>query len=123
MVYLPAGRQARKSQKEMYYVYILQSLKTKEFYKGLTDNFDRRLNEHLKEKSNWAKNKLPLKLIHVEICTDRLEARKLEKFFKSGYGREIIEELAGVVEWQTRGSQKPVSFKLMRVRLPPPVQF
>ncbi len=98
MVYLPAGRQARGSQKQMYYLYVLQSLKTKEFYKGLTDNFDRRWDEHLKGDSNWAKNKLPLRLIHVEICEDRLEARKLEKFFKSGYGREIIEELAEVVE-------------------------
>ena len=93
---LPAGRRA--GLKKMYYVYVLQSLKTKEFYKGLTDNFDRRWDEHLKGKSNWAKNNLPLKLIHVEICTDRLEARKLEKFFKSGYGREIIEELAEYYE-------------------------
>ncbi len=99
MVDLPAGRQARKSQKPMYYVYILQSIKTGEFYKGLTDNFERRLDEHQKGKSNSTKNKLPLRIIHVELCKDRVGARKLEKFFKSGYGREIIRELSAVVEW------------------------
>ncbi len=83
----------------MYYVYILQSLKTEEFYKGITDNLNRRVAEHLRGKSNSTKNKLPLKLIHVEVCSSRIEARKLEKFFKTGYGREIIEEIGAVVEW------------------------
>lgn len=36
---------------------------------------------------------LPIELVHVEICQNRIEARKMEKYFKSGYGREIIEEL------------------------------
>jgi putative endonuclease len=83
----------------MFYVYVLQSLKTKEFYKGLTDDIDRRLHQHFSGYSHSTKNKLPLKLIHVEICQDRLETRHLEKFFKSGFGREIISELAEVVEW------------------------
>lgn len=97
---IPACRQAgARVSKIMYYVYVLQSLKTREFYKGLTDNFDRRLSEHLKGKSNSTRNKLPLRIVHVEICKNREEARKLEKFFKSGYGREIIEEIAGMVEW------------------------
>ena len=36
------------------------------------------------------------------------EARKIEKYFKSGFGREIIHEVAEVAEWQTRRSQKPM---------------
>ena len=78
----------------MYFVYILKSLKTEEFYKGLTDDLSRRLKEHMNGKCNSTKDRLPLKLIHVEVCSTREEARKLEKFFKSGYGREIIKELA-----------------------------
>lgn len=77
----------------MYYVYIIKSLKTKEFYKGQTDNLDRRLNEHFTGRTKFAKNKLPLQIVHVELCENRMEARKLEKYFKSGYGREIILEL------------------------------
>jgi len=91
---LPAGRQARRF-RTMFLVYILQSLKTKEFYKGLTNNLNRRLKQHFDGKAYSTKNKLPLKLIHVEFCNTRQEARKLEKFFKSGYGREIIEEISG----------------------------
>src|SRR3989338_3276777 len=89
----PAGRQARSSQKHMFFVYILQSLQSGEFYKGLTDNIDRRINEHLNGKVNSTRLRLPLKLVHVEICITRGQARKMEKFFKSGYGREIIKEI------------------------------
>ena len=107
MVYQPAGRQARRSQKLMYYVYVLQSLKTGKFYKGLTDNLERRLLQHFKGECPSTKKMLPLHLVHVELCSSRVEARQKEKFFKSGYGREIIKEIAeelkaGVAEWYTR---------------------
>lgn len=98
MVDLPAGRHA-VFRKDMYYVYILKSLRTGEFYKGLTSDLDRRLQEHLSGKSFSTKSMQPLKLIYVEICQSRDEARKKEKFFKSGFGREIIHELAEVMEW------------------------
>jgi len=78
----------------MFYVYVIQSLKTGEFYKGLTNNINRRLKNHLSGKVNFTKNKLPLKLIHAEMCNNREKARKMEKFLKSGYGREIIKEIA-----------------------------
>jgi putative endonuclease len=77
----------------MYFVYILRSVKTGEYYKGLTDNFERRLHEHEIGKSLTTKWRLPLEIVHVELCEMRKEARKLEKYFKSGAGREIIEEL------------------------------
>ena len=94
MVDLPAGRQARTAQVRMtFFVYIIQSLKTGEFYKGLTNNIDRRLSDHLSGKSNWGKIKLPIRVVHVEMCSTRQEAREMEKYFKSGFGREIIREL------------------------------
>ncbi len=86
----------------MFYVYVLLSLKTGEFYKGLTKDIDRRIKEHFLGKTPFSKNRLPFMLIHVEICINRNEARKLEKFFKSGYGREVIKEIAGVAERYTR---------------------
>ena len=56
--------------------------------------------QHLKGKASSTKNKLPLVLIHVEICPNRQEARRMENFFKSGFGREIIDEIyAQVVKW------------------------
>lgn len=77
----------------MWYVYILQSIEKKTFYKGITDNLDRRLQQHLQGQSATTRNMLPVKLVHVELCETRVHARKLEKFFKSGYGREILKEL------------------------------
>ena len=82
----------------MFYVYILQSLKNGQVYKGFTSSLNRRLDEHMKGKCLTTKKLLPLELIHVEICDNRLEARILEKFLKSGYGREIIKEIAQVVK-------------------------
>ena len=85
----------------MWYVYILYSYKYKAFYKGLTRNLDNRLKRHFAGKEQTTKKMLPLELLHVELCKSRVEARKLEKFFKSGYGREIIIELfshAGVAK-------------------------
>ncbi len=82
----------------MYFVYVLKSIKTGNFYKGLTNNLDRRIEEHSSGKSPTTKTQLPLVLIHVEECLTRAEARDLEKYFKSGYGREIIAEIAEVVE-------------------------
>jgi putative endonuclease len=77
----------------MYYVYVLKSLKTGQYYKGLTDNISRRLNQHFSGKSPTTKYYLPVELVHVEICDNRSEARKVEKYFKTGIGREIIKEL------------------------------
>lgn len=101
---LPAGRREglKTYSEKMFYVYVLQSLKTGVFYKGLTDNIDRRLKEHESGKSPTTKRLLPVKLVYVEICDNRQAARELEKYFKSGFGREIIKEIAEVAERYTR---------------------
>lgn len=78
----------------MYYVYILKSLKTGELYKGLTANVDQRLKSHLAGKTKSTRIRLPVELMHVEICNTRQDARKLEKYFKTGNGRELIREIA-----------------------------
>ena len=97
---VPACRQAGNGRhKSMYFVYIIQSELTGEFYKGLTVNINRRLDEHNSAQTVSIKNKRPFTLVHVHICESRLEAREWEKFFKSGIGREVIKELAGMVEW------------------------
>lgn len=80
---------------ENYFVYIIKSEKDKKFYTGITNNIERRLKQH--DKGNIATvstlNRGPFQLMHVEIVTNRLEARELEKYFKSGTGREVRDEI------------------------------
>lgn len=79
----PAGRQA--STIEYVVCLYLQNINSKVFYKGLMNDFDRRLKQYLSGRNQATRKMLPLRLVHVEICGSRLEARKLEKFFKSGF--------------------------------------
>jgi putative endonuclease len=94
MAAVPACRQAG-SRKQMWYVYILKSIKFQRYYIGLSDDVDRRFLEH---NNGWVKKTKfykPFRLAHVEITDNRQEARQLEKYFKSGYGKEIIKEIDG----------------------------
>ncbi len=82
----------------MYYVYIIKSLNKNYFYTGLTKNIEDRLLRHTKGREKTTRYYARFRLIHVEVVKDRKEARKMEKYFKSGFGREIIKEIAGVAE-------------------------
>lgn len=78
---------------KQWYVYILKSINHNKHYVGLTDNVDRRFFEHNKGWVNKTRRYRPYQLIHVELTNNRKQARELEEFFKSGYGREIIKEI------------------------------
>jgi len=74
----------------MYYVYILLSEKDGKFYTGSTNDLKRRFNEHNSGQVDSTKNRLPMKLIYYEACIDEIDARKREKFLKSGMGKRYI---------------------------------
>jgi len=77
------------------FVYIIKSKSTGKFYTGMTLNIDKRLQEHNRHLSNTkTTQKLSdYELIFCQITDNRLEARLLEKYLKSGFGREIREEI------------------------------
>jgi len=79
----------------MHYVYIVKSLKDNRFYTGITNNLEKRLSEHNRGVSSTPSTlgRGPFELVHVELVEKRDEARKLEKYFKSGIGREIRDEI------------------------------
>ena len=56
---------------------------------------EKRLKEHNSHLSNTTttKNLSDYELIFVQVCRDRVNARKLEKYLKSGFGREIRDEI------------------------------
>ncbi len=94
-VALPAGRQVKSRAPKMYYLYIIRSDTDKKFYTGITDNIDRRLLEHNGHKPSTIStvNRMKFELVYVEECESRIIARKREKFWKSGQGREYRDEL------------------------------
>lgn len=75
------------------FVYILQSLKNGRFYIGSTDNLQRRVDEHLKGKSTYTRQLLPLKPVFSQQVESLSEARKIERKLKRLKSRKIIEQI------------------------------
>ena len=74
----------------MYIVYVLKSDIALKTYVGMTDNLERRLSEHNTGLSVFTKRFLPWSVVYTEICDTRQSARKREKYFKSGAGRNFL---------------------------------
>lgn len=75
-----------------FFVYILYSNYPKT-YVGLTDNLQRRLDQHNRGKSKFTSKYSPWIILHYEECADRISARLLEKKYKSGSGRRLIAKM------------------------------
>lgn len=75
----------------MFYTYCLESRKTHKIYIGFTNNLKRRVEEHNKGTGGdfTAKNG-PWKLVFYEAHSDEHDAREMEHFYKTGYGREVL---------------------------------
>jgi putative endonuclease len=73
-------------------VYALKSLSRKYIYVGLTNNLARRFDEHQKGKVQSTKAYVPFKILYTESFDTRIEARKREKYFKSGIGKEFLKK-------------------------------
>ena len=84
-----AGRQ----RVNMFTVYILKSVTTGRFYVGCTNNVNRRLEEHNKNKTRSTKNKGPFELIHQENYNSLSEGRKREQIIKSYKGGNAFKKL------------------------------
>lgn len=76
----------------MYFVYILISETYLKTYTGITDNPERRLEQHNSGVSTFTKNYVPWQLIFLEPVTDKITARVREKYFKSAAGRRWIKK-------------------------------
>jgi len=74
----------------MYTVYALRSKKDNSLYVGLTNNIKRRIKQHNAGKESYTKHKRPYDFLYAEEFPTRIEARKREKFLKSGCGRELL---------------------------------
>ena len=70
----------------MHYVYILQSLKDKSYYTGLTADVEARLKKHNSGAVEYTSTKRPFKVVWYCCFEDKLKAAHFEKYLKSGSG-------------------------------------
>lgn len=81
---------------ENYYVYVLLSEVANKFYVGMSADPQIRLKQHNSGHSQFTKGFRPWKLVYSELAGSRENARKLEKYYKTGAGRKrwikIIED-------------------------------
>jgi len=74
----------------MYYTYVLQSMKDKDFYVGLTKDLKLRFENHRKGLVESTKDRRPLRLIYYEACLSRDDARQRERYLKTYHGRMFL---------------------------------
>ena len=74
----------------MFTVYVLKSNVDGRLYVGFTDDLERRIKEHNSGKTKSTKGYKPWQIAYTETVSDRLEARKREKYLKSGIGKEFL---------------------------------
>lgn len=77
----------------MYYVYVIESQKNGDLYKGFTKDINKRLKEHNSGFNFSTKNDKPWKLIYCEIFLNKQDAINREKYLKGSWGRKFLKEV------------------------------
>ena len=78
----------------MWFIYVLYNKENNKIYIGITEDIDRRLNEHNQKRGNHftAKFSGDWVVIYKEIVNSKKEALIREKQLKSYRGREFIKQ-------------------------------
>jgi len=74
----------------MYFTYVLLSKKDNKFYIGYSDDLVKRLKQHKSGNVLSTKNRLPIKIIYFEACTNKFDAIKRERYLKTGMGKRYL---------------------------------
>ncbi|GAA4280046.1 hypothetical protein GCM10022260_04670 [Gaetbulibacter aestuarii] len=75
----------------MFYIYALSSLSNNYIYVGMTEDLKDRIERHNSGREKTTKPYMPFELLFSEtIDGSRSEARKREKYWKSGVGKEKL---------------------------------
>lgn len=75
---------------QMYYVYVLRSLKDKKLYIGYSENLKRRFSEHQNGDVQSTKPRRPFDLIFYEAYKNMKDAKRREKYFKTDKGKSSL---------------------------------
>jgi len=82
----------------MYYVYALFYKNCKRIYIGITEDINKRIKYHKRGKTRSTKNRGEFEAKIIERCQNRATARKREKYWKSGCGKEKLKRYYSGVE-------------------------
>ncbi len=74
----------------MYYVYVIQSNKDKQFYTGFTRDLQNRLQEHNAGRVPSTKERVPFELVYYEACLNEQDGLAREKYLNSGMGKRYL---------------------------------
>ncbi len=74
-------------------VYAIASINHNYIYVGMTQDLTHRIHRHNTGRERTTKPYLPFLIIYTEILPDRVEARKREKYWKSGVGKEKLRKI------------------------------
>jgi putative endonuclease len=77
----------------MHYVYAIRSVDHNWIYVGMSDNAINRFHQHNNGEEKITRRYAPFIMIFSMECSNRTEARKYEKFYKSGRGKEFLRRL------------------------------
>ncbi len=80
-------------QYEMYYFYVLYSLKDQRLYKGYSSNVGERFIKHSMGGTKSTSNRRPFVLLYVESYETSAEARARERWSKSAEGGPMLRRL------------------------------
>ncbi|MFA6260575.1 MAG: GIY-YIG nuclease family protein [Bacteroidia bacterium] len=73
-----------------YAVYVLYSLKDRQFYIGYTADFERRMSEHSEGKSKSTAPRRPFVPIFCEYYYVKSDALRRELYFKTDAGKRVL---------------------------------
>jgi len=76
----------------MYFVYVLLSKVAVKSYVGITNDLQRRLQEHNLSKHVYTKRYIPWIIIYSEEQSSQESARKRERYLKSAAGRAYLKK-------------------------------
>jgi putative endonuclease len=78
----------------MFFVYAIKSIRRNYIYVGLSNDVERRIFEHNKGYNKTTKPYRPFKKLFMKVFDTRAEARKFEKYLKSGCGKELMRNIS-----------------------------
>ena len=76
----------------MFYTYVLQSMKDRNFYTGFTQNLKLRFEQHKNGQVESTRDRRPFILVYYEACINKEDAIKREKYLKTYNGKFYIKK-------------------------------